>query len=85
MRLAFVAREAADQRDRDRDAGRGRDEVVEGQPDHLREVAHRRLADVRLPVGVGGEAHRRVERESAEIGPSPCGLNGRRCWTRCIR
>ena len=55
--------EAADQRDRQRDAGRGRDEVVHGEPRHLDEVAHRRLGHVGLPVGVGVEAHRRVEGE----------------------
>jgi len=34
---------------------------VEGERGHLGEVAHRRLASVVLPVGVGGEADGRVE------------------------
>ena len=40
-------------------AARGRDEVVEGEPRHLAELRHRRLARVVLPVGVGEEADRR--------------------------
>ena len=28
---------------------------------HLSQIAHRRLATVRLPVGIGGEARRRIE------------------------
>ena len=41
----------------------GRDEVLDREPRHLREVAHRRLARVVLPVRVRDEARRRVERE----------------------
>ena len=44
-------------------AHRGRHEVLHGQPRHLREVAHRALAGVALPVGVRREAHRGVPRE----------------------
>ena len=58
-----AARDAADERDHDRGAGRGRHEVVHREPGHLRELAHRRLADVVLPVRVGEEAHRGVQRE----------------------
>ena len=54
----------ADQRDRQCDASRGRDEIVDGQPGHLHEITHRRLGHVGLPVGVGDEAHRRVEGEA---------------------
>jgi hypothetical protein len=36
---------------------------VEGEADHLDEVAQRALAAVVLPVGVGGEAHGGVEGE----------------------
>jgi hypothetical protein len=36
-------------------------EVMRGQTGHLGEIAHGRLGHVRLPVGVGGEAHGRVE------------------------
>ena len=62
-RLRLLAREPARERDGDRDAGsRGR-EVLHRERRHLREVAHRRLADVRLPVRVGQEADRRVEGE----------------------
>ena len=52
---------AADQRHQGRHAGRGRDEILHREPEHLGQVAHRRLAAVALPVGVGGEAHGRVE------------------------
>ena len=40
---------------------RGRDEVLARERQHLREVAHRRLRHVDLPVGVGGEARGGVE------------------------
>ena len=63
MVSAALAREAADQGDGDRHADRGRDEVLHGEPGHLDEVAHRRLAGVVLPVGVGDEAHGGVEGE----------------------
>ena len=55
--------ETASQRQRDPDADRGRQEVVPGEPGHLREVAHRALAAVVLPVGVGREAGGGVERQ----------------------
>ena len=60
-RRAGAGHEAADDRDRDRDADPGRDEVLHGQPGHLREVRHRRLAAVVLPVGVGDERGGGVE------------------------
>ena len=56
-------REAADQRHRQHDAGRGRQEVLVGQAEHLHQVGHGALAAVVLPVGVGDEAHRGVEGE----------------------
>ena len=62
-RLHRRAREAADQRERQHDAGRRRQEVLMREAEHLREVRHRALAAVVLPVGVGDEAHRRVEGE----------------------
>ena len=62
--LGRAAGEAADQRDRQRNAGRRRDEVVNRQPRHLDEIAHRRFGHVGLPVGVGDEADRRVEGET---------------------
>ncbi len=46
-----------------RHAHRGRPEVVRRQPEHLRQVAHRLLRHVGLPVGVGGKRCRRVPRE----------------------
>ena len=55
--------EGAHQREGHRQAGRGGQEVVHGEAEHLREMTHRRLAAVVLPVGVGDEADRRVERE----------------------
>ena len=45
--VGLVPGEAANQRDRDRDAGGRRHEVLHGQRGHLHEVAHRRLAAVR--------------------------------------
>ncbi len=77
--VRLAAGEPADQGDHDRDAGRGREEVLDREPGHLREVARGDLARVRLPVGVGherdggvqgevgGEARHacRVEREDA--------------------
>ena len=62
-RSVLRAGEAADQRDRDRHADRGGDEVLHGQAGHLHQVAHRRLTGVRLPVGVGDEADRGVPRQ----------------------
>ena len=53
--------DAADQGHQHGHAGRGRQEVLHGQAEHLRQIAHRRFADVPLPVGVRDEAHRRVE------------------------
>ena len=57
-----MAREAADQRDGDGDAGGGGKEVLHREREHLRQVAHRRLAGVALPVGVRHETDGRVER-----------------------
>ena len=57
------ARKAADQRHRQHDAGRGRQEVLVRQAEHLHEIGQRAFAAVVLPVGVGDEAHRRVEGE----------------------
>ncbi len=62
-RLGAATGQAADQGDRDREArGRG-GEVADGQHRGLREVGRAGLAGVVLPVGVGLEAHRRVEGE----------------------
>ena len=55
--------EAADQRDREHDAGRRRQVVLMREAEHLHEVGHRAFAAVVLPVGVGDEADRRVERQ----------------------
>ncbi len=43
--------------------GRGGNEIVHGEAEHLSEMAHRGLAAVVLPVGVGDEADGGVERE----------------------
>ena len=61
--LRFLARDAANNGDGQRDADRRRNKVVIGEPGHLREIAHRRFAAVVLPVGVGGERSGGVERE----------------------
>ena len=55
--------EAAYQGDDDGHAGGGGDEVVHRKPHHLGEVAGRQLAAVVLPVGVGDEADRGVQRQ----------------------
>ena len=57
------AGKTADQCHREHDAGRRRQKVLMRQAEHLREVRHRALAAVVLPVGVGDEADRRVEGE----------------------
>ena len=62
------ARKAARQREGHGEAGRGGEEVMDGQPQHLREMTHRRLAAVVLPIGVGDEAERGVEREIGRHG-----------------
>ena len=55
--------DAANQRRRDADPDRGRDEIVDGQRDHLRQVGHGAFTAVALPVGVRGETGRSVESE----------------------
>ena len=61
--LGRGAREAADQRDRQHDAGRRRQEVLVREAEHLHEIRQRAFAAVVLPVGVGDEADRGVERQ----------------------
>ena len=63
MVLHGRAGKAADQRDGQHDAGGGGQEVLVRQAQHLHEIGHRAFAAVVLPVGVGDEAHRRVEGE----------------------
>ena len=48
------------------------------QPEHLGQVAHRRLAAVALPVGVGGEARPAVLKDESggHRRRGPCGLSG---------
>ena len=60
--LAAAPDDPADERDRDDDPDAGRQPVLDRQPDHLAEVAHRRLAAVVLPVGVRHERRGGVER-----------------------
>ena len=67
-RLRRGAREAADEHDRQHDAGRRRQEVLVREAEHLREVRHRALAAVVLPVGVGDEADRGIEGEIGRHG-----------------
>ena len=67
-------REAAHDGDGDRDAGGGRQEVLHGEAEHLRQMAHRRLAAVELPVGVGQEADRGVEGEVGRDRPLAGGI-----------
>ena len=84
-RLGRVSRNAADERGGDGNAGRGRDEIVKRQRDHLREIRHGGFADVVLPIGVGRETDRRVEGKMLRSrGPSPCGFSGRKFCKRRI-
>ena len=63
MVLRFAASDSAYHRNGQHDAhGRGT-EVVIGEAGHLREIAHRGLAAVVLPVGIGGEGSGGVEGE----------------------
>ena len=76
QRRALPAGDAPDERDGKGDADGGRDEVVEREAGHLREVAHGALAAIGLPVGVRREGHRRVERQvgrerAQRLGVSP--------------
>ena len=59
--VCAAAREAADEGHEHCHAGGGRDEVLDGQAQHLCQVAHRALAAVALPVRVGDEADGGVE------------------------
>jgi hypothetical protein len=65
QKIAHAARlflpEAADQGEHHRDPGRGREEVLCAECEHLRQIAHGRLAAITLPVGVGDEADGGVE------------------------
>ena len=61
--LHLAAGNAANEGNRQRDADRRRREVVVGEPGHLRQIAHGGFAGIVLPVGVGGERRRRVERQ----------------------
>ena len=82
--LGIGAREATHQRHREGDAGGGAREVLHRQPGHLRQIAQGLLAAVGLPVGVGDEADRGVERRGrAGTAAMPCGLNGRTPCSRC--
>ncbi len=64
MRRAPTRAKPRIERERERDAGRGRHEVVAASgPAICVEVGHRALAAVALPVGVGDEADRGVEGE----------------------
>ena len=72
------ASQPSDQGDGDGEAHGGRHEVLHGQARHLREVAHRVLAGVVLPVRVGHEAHGRVERERLRHRADVGGVEGQR-------
>ena len=54
----LAAHETADQRHEHGHAGRGREEVLHTEPEHLGQIAHRRFTTVALPVRVGGESSR---------------------------
>ena len=56
-----MADQPTDESDQDRHAGRGGEEILHSQAQHLGEQAQGRLTTVALPVGVGGEAGRDIE------------------------
>ncbi|MNU98582.1 hypothetical protein D3C71_886930 [compost metagenome] len=62
-RRGGFAADATAQRDQNRQAGGGADEVLHGEADHLAQVAQRCFAAVGLPVGVGHETDGGVERQ----------------------
>ncbi|MND30249.1 hypothetical protein D3C80_207780 [compost metagenome] len=62
-RFARGAGKTTDQGNRDRDAGRGRQEILDSQPRHLGQIRHGGFAAIVLPVGVGDEADGAVEGE----------------------
>ena len=55
--------EAADQCEHDRDTGAGGNEVLHGETHELHKVGQGGLAGIGLPVGIGDEGGRRVERQ----------------------
>jgi hypothetical protein len=63
QKLPTIGGERSRQSGGDGDPDGGGEEVLHRQPGHLRQVAERCLAAVELPVGVGDEADRRVERQ----------------------
>ena len=73
-----MPRKAADQCHRKHDAGRRREKVLMRQTEHLHEVGHRAFTTVILPVGIGDETHRRVERQIL----GNCRLSGRMSYPR---
>ena len=72
-RRALLTREGARQTKRQGQGDRRIEEVIGGKADHLREMTHRRLARVGLPIGVGDEADGRIEgevgRNGADLAP----------------
>src|SRR5208337_4698966 len=58
-----AACEAADKRNRKRNAGRRRNEIMDRKPGHLYQIAHCAFRRVGLPVRIGDEADRGVEGE----------------------
>ena len=81
-RLRGRAREAAHEREGHGEAGRGGDEIVDGEAEHLSQMAHRGLAAIVLPVGVGDEADEVLKARSGGTPSKPRGLSGR---TLCRR
>ena len=67
-RRALLPRQGARQTERQGQGDRRVEEIISGEPDHLREMAHRHLAGVGLPIGVGDEADGRIEGEVGSDG-----------------
>src|SRR6266496_4735658 len=64
--LHLTTRYAPNERDSERDSYRGRSEVVIGETSHLRQITHRYLGNIALPVGIGCKRCRRIERRTYE-------------------
>ena len=83
-RLCRTPDESANQSDQYGHSRGRRHEVLHGQPEHLRQIAQRRLAAVALPVRIRGEADGRVHRQIGRHGGHAAADSAAsRCCIRC--
>ena len=76
------ARKAAHQRESHRETGRRRQKVMHGEAEHLGQMAHRGLAAIILPVGVGDKALDVLNARSGGTASKPRGFSGRKFCRR---